>query len=104
MCLNDTRSSASTSSHSPDRKQGERFEPARSPSLVGALRHANMTSSVRRMAGVAGDLSWRLNDHMLVQEVLCVDCISQGSGVPFIKLFSFVDACIREGDGGGNVT
>lgn len=29
-------------------------------------------------------MRWRLKEHMLVEEMLCTDCKSWGSGVPFI--------------------
>lgn len=84
MCFNDPRSSASTSLHGHDVQQAGDFESACSPSLVDAFRHASITRSVRRSAVAVEDLWWRLKEHILVEEMLCTDCISRGSGVPFI--------------------
>ena len=87
MCLNDTRSSASTSSYGYDVKQADNFGPVCSLSLVDAIRHASMTRSVRRTVVVVGDVCWRLEEHTLAEEILSTDCTSQRSGVPFIYFF-----------------
>lgn len=35
--------------------------------------------------------------HSSVEEMLCIDCISQRSGVPFIHLSFSIRACEKEG-------
>lgn len=68
-------------------QQADEFELACSPSLVDAFQHVSMTKSVRRTAVVVGELWWRLKERILVDEMLCTDCISRRSGVPFVLLF-----------------
>lgn len=68
--------SASTSSHDYDMKKAGDLEPACFPSLVDAFRHASMRRSVRRTVVVVRDSWWRLERHVLVEEMLSINCTS----------------------------
>ena len=100
MCPSHTRPSASTSSHGFDVQRADNLKLVCSLSLVDAYRHASTTTSVGRTKAVGAIGGGGSRKHSSVEEMLCIDCISQRSGVPFIHL-SFLNTCMREGGSGG---
>ena len=99
MCPSHTRPSTSTSSHGFDVQLADLLEPVCSLSLVDAYRHASTTTSVGRTKVVGAIGSGGSKEHNSVEEMLCIDCISQRSGVSFVH-FSFLTTCMREGGDG----